>query len=942
MNTDELAGRGDLLLALFDAVQAVDNRPDAILLVGEAGVGKTTCLLAVAAMADTAGHCVLETAGSEAERKLPFAGLHSLLRPLLASAESLPSVQHSALFTALGMRNGGSTDPFVISVAALNLIRAASQRRPLTITVDDVHWLDDETRHVLAFVARRLDGAPVVVVATSSVSALADLRDVFREVRVNRLDDAAAYQLLSRVAPDLDPEQREWVMRHALGNPLALVEVAQAAPPSGTRQTNPLRSTLSLTPALERAFARGWDQLSDASRDAVLVAALDPDASLQEILAAAAKLIGHRVTTEVLEAPQSLGLLNFDETRVRFSHPLVTMAIVQKESVSRTHAAHEALGEVIAVNTYRRAWHRALGSPTHDDSIAAELEATTSDSLQGSEARAAIMALERAAQLSSAASERGRRVLLATRHAFALGDVETATRLLGAASNGELSEFDHARAELMREALEGVFTPDSNRVIQLCDIAQRAAEAGETDLALDAAFVASRLRCAGPLSARARADLTAVARILARDSRDARAVAVLALADPIGNGAAVLLALEGIDDIAGIDGDALSAYAVAARAVGNYPVALSLFERAEIPLQAAGLVGPLARNLCVTADLRLDLGEWQGATDALNEFAILSAMSISASHRAAALATTAKSAALRGDTAAALELVSQTEHSPAARSGSRFLAQAQIVRGIAYVSMGNHVDAYLALARVFESTDPSHHFREQFGAITYLAEAAVRSGRQDHARAVAERMQVIADISGAPLLAMHLSYARAVLAPDDTAEQHFLAGLACDATHAPWPRARLQLAYGRWLRRQQQVTESRAPLQAALEAFQRIGAKRWTEEALDELGASGVHVEERAEGSTPNLLSAQESNIARLVAQGLSNREIAQQLYLSPRTVSSHLYRIFPKLGITTRGQLAALSSNEKDGLARAAVTATVGVGSRGLVKIEDLTDQRP
>jgi ATP/maltotriose-dependent transcriptional regulator MalT len=369
--------------------------------------------------------------------------------------------------------------------------------------------------------------------------------------------------------------------------------------------------------------------------------------------------------------------------------------------------------------------------------------------------------------------------------------------------------------------------------------------------------------------------------------------------------------LADVDEDAAIDGDELRAYGVAARAVGEYSIASRLLDAAEAALRPRGLLGPLARTLCVAADVRLDLGEWDRAADALTEFAALSAASMSPSHRATALATTAKIAALRGDTAAALELVSETEHSPGARSGSRYLARAQIVRGIVGISTGKHVDAYDALSRVFRPDDPSHHFREQFDAVAFFAEAAAHTGRQDQAADWLQRMQLIADTCASPMLTAQLSYAAAVLAPDDAAEQLFLAGLASVGASSPWQRARLQLAYGRWLRRHQRVTQSRGPLAASLATLRGLGAARWAAEALDELTASGMPGRTRNHGSGSALLSAQESTIAHLAARGLSNREIGQQLYLSPRTVSSHLYRIFPKLGISARGQIAARLTEE-------------------------------
>jgi DNA-binding CsgD family transcriptional regulator len=911
MRTDELVGREAVLTELSDAINGIAVRGDALLIVGEAGIGKSACLLAVETMARAAGHLILETAGSEGEINLAFAGLHRLLRPLLASAGALPDVQRRALLTAFGMDYGDRGDRFVVSVATLNLLRAASEHRALVITADDLQWLDEETRHVLAFVARRIEGHRLVLVgALTSIECLPDLRDAFRHLRLDRIDESAAHLLLSHRAPELDGPQREWVVSHSAGNPLALVELANVSASIAVTQTDPISALLSLPPALERAFGGRVHDLPKSERDVLLVAAVASDASLQEIVAATALLSSHDVTAAALEIPQALGLLTFDETRVHFAHPLVKTAIVQKESVSRRQAAHRALGAVITVSSYRRAWHRALGTSAHNDAIAAELEATTPTSIRRGHSAAAIMALERAAQLTTTPAERGRRLLLAARHAARLGRPDIVVRLLDIAVSGELSAFDRVRAELLREQFDGPIVGDSNRVMQLCNIARRAAAAGDTELALEVAYAAGQRRCAAPVSASALSEVVSVAGSLARKSHDAPAVAVLALADPIGHGRAVLSMLADIDEETVSDGDALSAYAAAARAVGHYSAASKLLDRAEINFRARGLLGMLAHNQCIAADLRLDLGEWDRAAAALAEFEALGAASAPPNGRAHTLAV-AKISALRGEPATALELLADAEHSSPARSSAGYMARAQVVRGIAYLSSGNHLEAYTALNRVFEPDDPSHHFLEQFGAVAYLAEAAVHTGRQGRARDVMERMQPMADASGSPFLSAQLSYARAVLAPDDIAERFFLAALASDAVSAPWPRARIQLAYGRWLRRQQRVTQSRVPLQAALTILEWLGASRWAEEALDELKASGVYGQERHDELVPNLLSAQELKIARLAAQGLSNREIAQQLYLSPRTVSSHLYRIFPKLGISTRNQIASRLDEE-------------------------------
>jgi ATP/maltotriose-dependent transcriptional regulator MalT len=507
--------------------------------------------------------------------------------------------------------------------------------------------------------------------------------------------------------------------------------------------------------------------------------------------------------------------------------------------------------------------------------------------------------------LSTSPGERGRRLLLAAGHASRRGQPGLVLRLLEVAASSELSTFDRVRAELLREDFEGVVLADSQRVVHLCGLGRRAVEAGESDLALDLAYAAARLSCASAVDAQVRTEVSSLAGRLARDSTDARAVAALALADPVGHGRAVLSMLTDLDQDRAVTGDALAAYAAAARAVGDYVLASTLIDRAETDFRARGLLGPLARTLCIAADLRLDLGDWDRSAAAREEFSHLGGASMSASHQAFARATTAKGAALRGDIDTALELVSDAEHSPAARSGTSQRARMQIARGLAHISSGRHGEAFSALRRVFEPDDACHHFREQFDAIAYLAESAVRTGNQDQARVMLQRLQPVAHASRSPVLSTQMDYAAAVLASDDAAEPLFLAALSADSAAAPWPRARLQLAYGCWLRRQHRVTQSRGPLQSSLSIFQQLGATRWAEEAGAELNASGVQLEAGRDAPVPPLLSAQEWKIARLAAQGLSNRQIGEQLYLSPRTVGSHLYRIFPKLGVTARGQIA-------------------------------------
>jgi DNA-binding CsgD family transcriptional regulator len=261
--------------------------------------------------------------------------------------------------------------------------------------------------------------------------------------------------------------------------------------------------------------------------------------------------------------------------------------------------------------------------------------------------------------------------------------------------------------------------------------------------------------------------------------------------------------------------------------------------------------------------------------------------------------------ALRGDQERAQAMANDVEHAAGGRRLNDLLACVQLIRGFGLISAGQYTEAYEALSRLFDVDDQAFHPTERFHGVMFLAEAAVHAGRVKQAREVIAGLEAEAVTTPAPTLHRQLSYARAVLADDDEAEELFAAALRADLTRWPWLRARLELAHGRWLRRQRRAAQARSPLRSAQITFDLIGARSWAAQARSELRAAGERVQAQ-EPTAQDVLSAQELQIARLAAEGLSNREIGERLYLSPRTIGSHLYRIFPKLEITSRAQLAA------------------------------------
>lgn len=890
---------------MYAHVDAIHTQGSVLVAVGDPGIGKSSLLRAAARHALTEGCLVLDITGVESEAKLPFAGLHQLLRPILSDLDAVPAAQHRALRSAFGLEEGPAPDLFLTALAALSLISEVAVTRPVVIVADDLQWVDETTREVLAFLARRIRSDPIVILGTRLTGHPDPFAGSTVDVlRVGGLDDSEAKELLLHSAADLSTAGQEAVLAQAAGNPLALVELSAAAR-SGEGGG---RSFIPLSVRLERAFAARIDEQPQLTRDALLVAAVDPGGETSEVLAATGVLSGKAVTLDVFEPAAAIGMIDFDQVNVRFRHPLMRSGTLQSESSRRQQAAHSALAAVLEHDPYRRTWHRAQSIVGPDDHVADELERSHVESIRRGAVTAAISALERSAQLTTDRPTRGRRLLLAAQHAFGLGRSDIVDRLIAAASAMPLSDLDHARMEWLREIFNDGVPGDAGRVLELCSIARASAEAGDTDLALNL-LLGAALRCWWANTAdEARAEIASVTLSLPRMHDDPRYVAALAVSEPVLQGRLVIDILSRISMETVDDADALRLLGQAAHAVGDQPRAIDFLDRAEKRLRGQGRLGLLSHVLGVQGVVRLDLGDWAGSDSAIEEGRRLAADTGQPIWSTGPLVNEARSAGLQGDSRRGLQLAAESERSPTLRSLSLFRTCAQLARGFSLITAGRHDEAFDALRRVFDPADPAHHLREQFCGIMFVAEAGVHADRREDARRIIADMEALALITPSPLLAVQLLYARAVLADDDAAERQYREGLATDLTRWPWVRARIQLAYGEWLRRQRRVAESREPLRQALTVFAEIGARTWAEQAQTELRAAGDR------GTTPRPaslkpLSPQELQIARMAAQGMSNREIGQQLFLSPRTIGSHLYRIFPKLDITSRNQLASVLS---------------------------------
>jgi DNA-binding CsgD family transcriptional regulator len=908
MDAGDLIGRDDELRELTELIERVPDNGGAIEIVGPAGIGKSSLVRAAGRHARAAGLDVLETTGVESEARLPYAGLHQLLRPVLGAARTLPGPQRRALLSAFGAEDGPPPEAFVISLAALNLLTDAAANRPVLVAVDDAQWLDLATQEALAFVARRVGRDPVVVVAARRAGdegpfAAAGLP----ELAVRALGDTAARRVLEAHAAGLSTAEREDILRAARGNPLALTELPIELPielPAG-RPAGAGRGPGALTDRLESAFAGRVARLPGPARDAVLIAAVDSADEVPEILAAASMLAARPLNADVLAAAAAAGLLRLDETRLCFRHPLIRSAILGAATPARTMAAHAALAEVLADQPYRRTWHRAQSVTGPDDEVADELEASHAISLRRGSVTSAIWALERSARLTADCARRGRRLLLAAEHAFSLGQADLVDRLLAAASRTALSELDRARMEWLRESSGGGADADAARVAELCVLAERSARAGAAELALNL-LLGAALRCwCAKTDSAARARVATLAEELPGGRQDPRRVAAVAVTEPVLRGAVVAGLLAGISPAGLSDPDALRLLGLAAHAIGDLARAADLLARAELKLREQGRLGLLSQVLTMQIIDRLLMGDWECARAAAEEARQVADETGRPARPAGSLGLDAIAGAMRGETEQALKLAAAAESAADLGRPGNLPARVQLARGLAWAAAGRHAEAYKALRRLFDTGDPCHHQRASLDGVLFFAEAAAHSGHRDDARAVVAELERLAIVTPAPLLHIHLRYARAVLADDADAEELFRAALGADLTRWPLVKAKTELAFGGWLRRRRRAVEARAPLRKAQAAFDLLGATPWADQARVELHAAGEPVRRRIP-SPLEALSAQELQIARLAAAGLSNREIGERLYLSPRTIGSHLYRIFPKLNVASRTQLAS------------------------------------
>jgi len=902
-----LFGREAETAVLSSVLDRVKDRGGALLVRGEPGIGKSALLALARRRAGERGMRVLTCEGVTSETHLPFAGLHRLLRPILARVDDLPPPHRDAILAALGVVDAAAPDLFRIAFATLELLSGVATRTPVLLVVEDAHWLDRASWDVLAFVARRLDSDPVVLIAASRDGEGVDNSlDAARlpELRLEALDPDAAAALLDAEAPDLAPPVREQLLVEAAGNPLALVELPVAARRLAEGVAMP--TWLPLTTRLEQAFASRAADLPAATRLLLLVAALDDGDALGEVLAAAGRIAGGDVGVADLTPAISARLIDVDleETTVRFRHPLVRSAVHQTASISQRHEVQTALADFLVDQPDRRAWHRAASTIGPDEEVAAELENAAARAARRGAMAVAGAALERAAQLSGDSRQRGRRLVRAADVAFeVMGRHDSVFRLLRHVEPLGLDPGERTRLSWLREVVVEGSWSGAERVRAFVDIADRMRRDGDTDQALDALLTVA-LRCwwSNP-DQETRGLVIAAAELIPVPEDDPRLVTVLAQAAPVERGAVVVERLRRLRPESG-DPERDHLIGRAANAVGAFEEAERFLAASVEGLRAQGRLGLLAQALVSRAWAGVHLGSLDAALVAADEAHRLSAETAQPVWAAAAQLAQAIVAGRRGLTVTAETLAADGERTLMQIGANPMLAMVRLARGTAALGAGRHAYAYEQLQGIFDPSEMAYHAHLRSWAILDLAEAAAHSGHQETARAMLADLVPLVAATGSPQLRVSVACAAPMLADDEQAGPLYLAGLRADLASWPFFHARLLLAHGAYLRRRRKIADSRQPLRTARDMFDAIGAVPWGERARQELRASGEASRGRTLG-TWDRLTPQESQIAQMAAVGMTNREIGEKLYLSHRTVSAHLYRIFPKLGITSRTELS-------------------------------------
>jgi DNA-binding CsgD family transcriptional regulator len=897
---DRRAERG-VLDRLNEAVRAGESR--ALVLSGEAGVGKTALLEYLAGQAS--GCRLARIAAVQSEMELPFAALHQLCAPMLDKLQRLPVPQRDALEIVFGTSSGSTPDRFLVGLAVLSLLSEVAEEQPLLCLIDDEQWLDRASAQVLGFAARRLGAESVglVFAARAPSSDITGLPDLV----VERLGETDAHALLDAVLTGpLDTRVRDRIVAETRGNPLALLELPRGLTPQQLAGGFGLPSTVRLSGGIEESFRRRAAVLPDQTRRLLLVAAAEPIGDPVLVWGAAARL---GIAAEAAAPATEAGLVEFG-MRVRFRHPLVRSAVYGAASQQERRQVHRALSEATDPerDPDRYAWHRAHAAAGPDEAVAVELERSAGRARARGGMAAAAAFLERATMLTLDPARRAERALAAASAKTKAGEFGAVRDLLSIAEVGPLNDFQQARIELVGAEL-AFLTDRGSEAPPLLLKAARRLEPIDPELsratylqALTAGYFAGRLAVGGGVQEVARAAALAPPpshpprapdRLL--DGLVAHHITGYSAGLPI-----LRAALHAFRTGVSVDEELRWHWVagIVARYVWDDHSWQVLSDRHVWLARSAGALSELPVALNSRAFMLLFAGELAAAASLIQQ--LQPAIEATGSNRVPYSALGL--AAFAGRQAEAATMTDAITVDVERRGEGVGLTIVEWANALLNNGIGDYEKAVMA----------ARHATEYLGEMitppwpaVELVEAAARSGRSEMAADVLCRLAEITTASGTDWALGIEARSRALLNDGDTAERLYRESIErLGRTRMRADLARAHLLYGEWLRRERRRIDARAQLRIAHDMLDTMGMDAFAERARRELEATGETARRRDVAPRDEQLTAQETQIAGMARDGLSNPEIAARMFISGRTVQYHLRKVFTKLGIESRTQL--------------------------------------
>ncbi|MFF4554367.1 AAA family ATPase [Streptomyces sp. NPDC001422] len=901
-----LCGREQALEDIDGFLTAAALGGGVLALTGDPGVGKTAILDAAGAGTTAPGTRVIRVDGLQRDAQVAYSGLDRILSTLHTDMASLPADYRNALEVALSLVSGPRPAPLLVANATLALLQKAAELGPLFILLDNVSWLDPASSVVLSFIGRRLHGSHVALLATTRTGVVGPFSAAdFPKYEVKPLDDEAAARLLTSQSPELAEAVHGRLLLEAQGNPLALQELPAALSVEQRTTSRPLPDLLPATAKLTDLYAEQLLALPSVTRDVLLLSALQA----QDDLALLCATVPEVDVLAALGPAEQAGLVAVQhDGHLVFRHPLVRSSVVELSSPIELRRAHLLLAQRTVARPHARAWHLAHAATSPDEPVAQLLEATSQNSLAGGDAQGALRALARAAELSPDRSDQGRRLVEAANVAAAVtGNLSDASKLLRAARDVAPASTDSLRAATAAASL--MF----NRECDVHSAHRLLSEAlplygyqGVGDDALTDALHLLFLLCCYGGDARLWAEFHEALARVSPAAPDLLTLAAKSAGDPVHQVRDVWDDLDRATSTLHEELDPVRIVRTATACIYTDRTS-ACREGLSRVIQDGRDGGAVALALSAITTACVDdwhAGHWDEALSLAAEGISLS--QARGCHRFTHILggyVRPLVLAARGDTDRALAWAQDMADWGEARHMGVTKALTHHVSSLSAIAAGDFSTAYEQASAISPAGVLAPYVPQTLWVLLDLVESAVRIGHLEEASAHVEAMQASQIDAISPRLEMiTLACAALTRDPEKARETYEQSVNTHGAERTPFDLGRIELLFGEHLRRTHDPADSRFHLLKSLDIFEHLEARPWVQRARDELRAAGLTGHASVPANVP--LTAEELEIATLAAAGLTNKEIADGLYLSDRTVGARLYQIFPKLGITSRAAL--------------------------------------